>query len=50
MKEEGLAAGIYEHTLMGRNYPRIQIVPITDLVEQDKRLDIPMRLEVLKKA
>jgi site-specific DNA-methyltransferase (adenine-specific) len=35
---------------MSRNYPRIQIVTFAEMVEQNKRLDIPMSLEVLKKA
>lgn len=51
MKGEASAAGVYEHTLMNnRSYPRIQIVTIAEIVEQHKRLDIPMSLEVLKKA
>ncbi len=50
MKTEANASGIYEHKLMSRNYPRIQIVTIAEVVEQHKRLDIPMSLEVLKKA
>jgi site-specific DNA-methyltransferase (adenine-specific) len=50
MKDEASAAGFYEHTLMGRTYPHIQVVTIQEIVEQNKRLDIPMSLEVLKKA
>jgi site-specific DNA-methyltransferase (adenine-specific) len=50
MKEEANATGFYEHKLMNRNYPRIQIVTIAEIIEQDKRLDIPMSLEVLKRA
>ena len=51
MRGEASAAGIYEHSLMNnRSYPRIQIVTIAEIVEQHKRLDIPMGLEVLKKA
>jgi Restriction endonuclease len=50
MKGEASAAGIYKHSLMDRSYPRIQIVTIAEIVEQHKRLDIPMSLEVLKKA
>jgi site-specific DNA-methyltransferase (adenine-specific) len=50
MREEANAAGMYEHKLMGRSYPRIQIVTIQEIVEQHKRLDIPMSLEVLKTA
>lgn len=50
MRDEANAIGIYEHRLMSRHYPRIQIVTIADMVEQHKRLDIPMSLEVLRKA
>jgi site-specific DNA-methyltransferase (adenine-specific) len=50
MKDEANAAGLYEHILMSRNYPRIQIVTIQEILEQNKHLDIPMSLEVLKKA
>ena len=35
---------------MGRNYDRIAIVTIREIVEGGKRLDIPMSLEVLKAA
>ncbi len=50
MTTEAGDAGFYQHQMMGRNYPRIQIVTIADMVEQHKRLEIPMSLEVLKKA
>jgi hypothetical protein len=35
---------------MRRTYPRIQIVTIEEMVNQHQRLDIPMSLEVLRKA
>ncbi len=35
---------------MGRNYDRIQIVTIREIIEQNKQMDIPMSLEVLKSA
>lgn len=50
MKSEASSAGIYKHDLMNRTYPRIQIVTIAEVLEQQKRLDIPMSLEVLKTA
>jgi DNA modification methylase len=50
MMLEANAAGVYQHDLMNRSYPRIQIITIAEIVEQHKRLDIPMSLEVLKKA
>jgi DNA modification methylase len=50
MEDEAKSAGFYEHTLMGRSYPRIYIVTIAEMLEQNKRLEIAMSLEVLKKA
>ncbi len=50
MKTEANGAGFYEHKLMSRHYPRVEIVTIAEVVEQHKRLDIPMSLEVLKEA
>lgn len=50
MKEEANSVGTYVHKLMGRNYPIIQIVTIGEIIEQRKRLDIPMSLESVKKA
>jgi DNA modification methylase len=50
MRDEANAASVYKHKLMSRSYPRLQIVTIAEIVEQHKRLDIPMSLEVLKKA
>ena len=35
---------------MGRNYDKIQIVTVQEIIERGKRLEIPMSLEVLKKA
>jgi len=50
MTDEANAAGLYEHPLMKRSYPRVQVVTIAELIEQHKRLDMPTSLEVLKKA
>ncbi len=50
MTDEARAAGIYDHKLMGRTYPRVQIVTIEDIVDKHKRMEIPMSLEVLKAA
>jgi len=50
MYTEAKGAGLYKHELMGRNYDAIQIVTIQDILENDKRLDIPLSLEVLKDA
>ena len=50
MRKEANASGTYDHELMGRSYPRIQIVTIQEILEQHKRLEIPMTLDVLKLA
>ncbi len=50
MLNEAKAAGQYKHETMGRTYDRISIVTIRDIVEDSKRLEIPMSLEVLAAA
>lgn len=50
MEKEAKAAGQYHHEMMGRNYDRISIVTIQEIIEEGKRLDIPMSHEVLKAA
>ena len=50
MLAEAKAAGQYRHETMGRNYDQLGIVTIQEIVEQGKRLDIPMSLEVLAAA
>lgn len=50
MRNEAHATGVYMHPLMQRNFQRVEIVTIAEIVEQGKRLDIPMSLEVLKRA
>jgi site-specific DNA-methyltransferase (adenine-specific) len=50
MIEEAKAAGTFYHEVMNRNYDRIQIVTIQEMIEQDKRLDMPTSLEVHKAA
>ena len=50
MRDEAKAVGLYSHALMQRSYDKIQIVTIQDVIEADKRLEIPMSLEVLRKA
>ena len=50
MIAEAKAVGQYKHEDMGRNYDRISIVTIKDIVDDGKRLEIPMSLEVLKAA
>jgi site-specific DNA-methyltransferase (adenine-specific) len=50
MKTEAKEAGTYMHETMGRGYPRIMIVTVKEILEDGKRLDIPMSLEVLAAA
>jgi site-specific DNA-methyltransferase (adenine-specific) len=50
MLAEAKSAGQYRHETMGRNYDRISIVTVREIVEDGKRLEIPMSLEVLKAA
>lgn len=50
MQAEAAAAGLYEHSFLSRTYPRIQIVTIEEMIMQNKRLDLPLSVEVVKKA
>jgi DNA modification methylase len=48
MIEDAKAAGTYHHEVMSKSYDKIQIVTVREIIEEDKRLDIPMSLEVYK--
>ncbi|NYF80252.1 DNA methyltransferase [Granulicella arctica] len=50
MIAEAREAGKYLHAEMGRSYDKISIVTVREIVEDGKRLDIPMSVEVLKAA
>lgn len=50
MRKEARSAGHYYHAEMDKNYERIELVYAKDIVEGNKRLEIPMSVEVLKKA
>jgi site-specific DNA-methyltransferase (adenine-specific) len=50
MRAEAKAAGIYYNPTMQKNYDRIQIVTIKEMIEENLRLELPMNIEVLKKA
>lgn len=50
MREEAAKAGSYHHSIMGRNYDRIQIVTVRELIEQGKRLELPLSFDVIKPA
>lgn len=50
MREEANSIGIYKHDVMGRSYSRIQIVTIAEIISENKRMEIPLSFEVLRKA
>lgn len=50
MRRQAMAVGSYYHELTGRHYPKIQIVTIREIIEMDKRLELPIGLDVLKSA
>ena len=50
MRDEAMAAGVYHHELLNRDYPRIQIVTVREMIEENQRIDLPLSLEVLKAA
>lgn len=50
MRKESRAAGHYNHEEMNKNYDRIEIVTIKEMIEGGKRLEIPMPVDVLKVA
>ena len=50
MLEEAKAVGKFRHEDMGRDYDMISIVPVQEIVENHKQLEIPMSIEVIKAA
>jgi len=50
MRDEAKGVGSYYHDLMQRSYDKIQIVTVQDIIERGAHLEMPMSLEVLKKA
>jgi site-specific DNA-methyltransferase (adenine-specific) len=50
MREEAKAAGAYKHQLTERTYDRIQIVTVREIIEQGKRMELPLSMEVVKSA
>lgn len=50
MRDEASKTGMYHHALMGRSMNRIQIVTVREIIEEGKRLDLPMTADVLKAA
>lgn len=50
MVEEAKKAGFYDHVIMGKRYDRIQIVTVQELIEQDRRIDLPLSFDAVKKG
>jgi len=50
MIDEAHKAGRYKHETMGHSYDKISIVTVKEIVENEKRLEIPMSLEVVAAA
>ncbi len=50
MKEEAVSAGTYHHPMMGRDYDRINIVTVEEIIENRKRFEMPAGIDVVKKA
>jgi len=50
MIQEAKAAGIYKNQFMSEPIDQIQIVTVQEIIEEKKRLDVRLTLEVLKSA
>lgn len=50
MKAEAKGADQYQHPLMKRPYDKISIVTAQEIVEQNKRLEMPLSIEVVPSA
>jgi DNA modification methylase len=48
MKLQARVAGRYHHELTGRDYPRVEIVTIREILENDKRIELPIGLDRMK--
>lgn len=50
MIDEARKAGRYKHETMGYSYDKISIVTVKEIVEDEKRLEIPMNPEAVAEA
>lgn len=50
MRQEAASAGKYHHKLLDKHFDRIQIVTVQDIIENMKRMEMPLSLEVVKSA
>ena len=42
MREEAATAGVYHSELTGKDYQRVQLLSIRDLLEEHKKPDLPL--------
>jgi adenine specific DNA methylase Mod len=50
MREEAAQSGIYRHSALGKTMNRIQIVTVREMLEDGKRMELPMTSPVVKAA
>ena len=50
MRDEAAAAGFFDYPYMNRKIPRVAIVTIAEMLEQNVHMDMPLTQEVLKSA
>lgn len=48
MVKEARAAGHFRHPLMGRDYPKIEIVTIQEMIDKRRRIDLPLSVDAVK--
>lgn len=48
MRLEAKTAGPYVHPMTGRSFNKIQIVTVREMIEDNKRIELPLNLEVLR--
>lgn len=50
MRDEAAQSGVYHHPLLGKKMSRIQIVTVREMLEEGKRMELPMAAQVVKTA
>jgi DhnA family fructose-bisphosphate aldolase class Ia len=50
MVKDAKAVGTYRHPAFGKDYSKIQIATVREMIEDGRRLDLPFVLDALKAA
>lgn len=50
MLSEAKSAGLYSHVVTGLKYDRVQIVTVKEILEQGRRMELPLTAEILAAA